>query len=51
MTIITSCEHEWHFIRVITEDMRKKDNIMKSVFITKWVCSRCGQPKILEYYE
>jgi hypothetical protein len=46
-----TCEHNLVFIRVIAEDIRKKDGKNVFVFITKWVCQKCGKPEIKEYYE
>ena len=45
--------HNWHFIRVVTETAEKNEvtNQWESVFKTKWVCSECGEPKILEHRE
>lgn len=46
-----NCEHDWQYVRIVTEDARKVDGEFKSVTISKWICKMCGKPRTLEYWE
>lgn len=42
------CEHEWNLVKG-WEDVKKVDKLILPVYKSKWVCSKCGTPRLLEF--
>ena len=42
------CNHKWCLVNA-KEDVKKVEKVMIAVYRSKWVCSECGEPRLLEF--